>query len=206
MKVQKQCTFIKKKAVDPTSFLNRESKLIFPHVHRATGGGATNTAVGFKRLGLNPEPFFKIGNDPEGDFVKQELLVEGIPLEGVITDPTVRTALSCIVPSIDNNHVAFCYREANKFLTSSEVNFERLATCDYLYISALSGTTRALFPDLIATAQKHNIPVAANPGIAQLTSPHFNLTALSILIVNAYEARHLLTRLLEEQEQIHSNH
>lgn len=176
-------------------------KVDIPHIHRATGGGATNTAVGFKRLGLNPEPYFKVGNDPEGDFIKQELLTEGISTEGVVTDFKIRTALTCIIPSIENNHVAFCYREANKFLTSSEVNFERIASCDYLYISALSGATRALYPDLISTAQKHKIPIAANPGIAQLTSPHFSLSALNILIVNAYEARHLLTRLIDEQEQ-----
>jgi sugar/nucleoside kinase (ribokinase family) len=182
-------------------FFEQGIKVDIPAIHRATGGGATNTAVGFKRLGLNPQPFFKVGDDPEGEFIKKELLSQGISLTGVITDPKVRTALSCIIPSIEHNHVAFCYREANKFLSSAEVDFERVGSCDYLYISALSGSSRALFPDLIAIARRRSIPVAANPGIAQLSSPQFSLTGLSILIVNAYEARHLLTRLLDEQEQ-----
>ena len=57
------------------------------------GGSPTNTVVGAARLGLNSALLTRVGNDHFGRFIREELIREGVAVDGVITDPQRLTAL-----------------------------------------------------------------------------------------------------------------
>lgn len=181
--------------------LEQGTKIDIPALHYATGGGATNAAVSFKRLGLDVKAFFKVGTDVAGEFVHAEMSREKIDISLCLIDPQTSTALSFIIPSLEHNNVALCYRGANTKLTVDEFPFSCIKEFDYLYISPLSGRSGRLLPALVAEAKKHDIPVATNPGMVQITRDValFNeaLSGISILIVNAHEATHLMKSLLK---------
>ena len=68
-------TYRKSKTETQTFLLLQEGKKIEINiVIYTTGGGATNAAVSFKRLGFDVTTFFKVGNDSQATaIVKQNL-------------------------------------------------------------------------------------------------------------------------------------
>lgn len=180
--------------------LEQGTKIDIPSLHYATGGGATNAAVSLKRMGLDVTPYFKVGEDVAGTFIRQNLLKEHLDLRRCIVDPNASSAISFIVPSIEHNHVALCYRGANTQLTTDEFPEKLIYESDYIYVSPLSGGSRDLLPFITTKTREHKKIVAVNPGLAQLVDPQGSLyTALAsidILVMNAFEASHLMRNLL----------
>ncbi len=188
----------------PTSYMmiKQGTKIDVPKLHYATGGASTNTAVSLKRLGLEAEAFFKVGDDSPGKFILQEMAQERVNTSHCIIDSSKDTALSFILPSIEKNHVAFCYRGANRTITKHELPAAFIASLDALFLNSLSGTSKELVSKAVSLAHDREIPIAFNPGPSQLSD---NLDALipilkqvDILIVNAYEASLLMKSLLQD--------
>lgn len=180
------------------------TKIDVPKLHYATGGGATNTAVGFVRLGLEVEAFFKIGkDDPAGVHVLKEMREAGVNIGHIASDYTTHTAMSFIIPSKERDHIVFAYRGANKHMLVEEFPLDLLTACDYLYINPLSEKSRDLLPHLARAAKQLNRSVAVNPGLGQLAhQPEEFIKALEyvdILILNAYEARYLMRALFKKE-------
>lgn len=155
--------------------------------------------MSFKRLGLDAEVFLKIGTDIAGQFIEQALLHEKITLAPSSIKQEIATAISFIIPSIEHNHVALCYRGTHTSFNQSEIPLEKIESCDYLYISPLSAHSAAILPFLARYAKEKNIPVGINPSIGQIresTALIAALPSIDTLIVNAYEAAHLMQELL----------
>ena len=185
--------------------LEQGTKVDIPSLHYATGGGATNAAASFKRLGFDVETFFKIGNDNAGRYIHEELERERIGIQHSIIDTQTATAISFIVPSMEHNHVALCYRGENTMLALENFPIAVMQSLDHLYISPLSDHSGLLLPAIATKAQELGKPVAHNPSITQLvhdTAVFLSaLHAINILIVNTYEATHLIKGLLKEDPQ-----
>ncbi|MGH6912929.1 MAG: PfkB family carbohydrate kinase, partial [Geminicoccales bacterium] len=60
---------------------------------RYLGGCAANIAVGTARLGLKPAMLARVGDEPMGRFVREQLAAEGVDVSRVTTDPHRLTAL-----------------------------------------------------------------------------------------------------------------
>ena len=58
------------------------SKVLINKMNQTTGGGGTNTAVSFARLGLNTGFLGKIGDDSNGDFIVEMLGEENVEFIG----------------------------------------------------------------------------------------------------------------------------
>jgi sugar/nucleoside kinase (ribokinase family) len=163
------------------------------------GGGATNSAVSFKRAGFEVETFFKIGNDKAGDFILEKLKKENISTAHVVRTNEAPTGQSFIIPGPHGNSAVLVYRGANITLTQEEIPVNSVTNAQQLYITSLSGPTAPLFIPITQIAKKHNIPVAANPGSSQLhAGANFlkeSLCNVNILILNSYEAELLMTSL-----------
>ncbi len=110
-----------------------------------TGGGATNTAVGFKRLGHHVSTFFKIGNDEEGTYIVASLADSGVDTTHIIVADGVATATSYIIPTQSGDRVILVYRGANVELTKDELPFGAIEGTDVVYITSLTGPTASLF-------------------------------------------------------------
>ncbi|NPD66240.1 5-dehydro-2-deoxygluconokinase [Lichenicola cladoniae] len=63
---------------------------------KAVGGCPTNIAIGTSRLGLRSGLITRVGNEPFGRFIREQLGREGVATEGVHTDPNRLTALAFV--------------------------------------------------------------------------------------------------------------
>src|SRR5581483_11962742 len=71
--------------------LEQGTKIDVNELEYATGGGATNSAVSFQRLGHNVTSFFKIGTDQAGIYIKEQLSKEQINMSYVLQDSNIST-------------------------------------------------------------------------------------------------------------------
>lgn len=189
------------------TLLRKGSKIEVDKLHYATGGGATNSAVSFQRLGLDACAFFKIANDTQGTFVLNQLSQENVSTNHLITHDTC-TGISLVIPSFEGDRTIFAYRGANATIKESEIPTELIKTADHLYITSLSGESSQLLLLITQLAKQHGIPVANNPGKSQLLAGadilQKSLPNIDILILNDIEAQQLMLSLVQTSEKLKS--
>jgi len=158
-----------------------------------TGGGATNSAVSFKRLGFDVACFCMIGDDQAGQAVLQDLKSESVDSSNIIISSTHSSGMSFVVNSLQRERTIFAYRGANEFLTEKDIPFEAIENAGQLYITSLSHESAKILSVIGEYAKTHNIPVATNPGISQLSTwaqeLKKSLKYIDILILNSSEAK-----------------
>src|SRR3989338_3601764 len=103
-----------------------------------TGGGATNSAVSFSRLGLKAAAIIKLGNDGSGHLIKHTLEKEHVSRKFVLHDNNYGTALSIIMYKKNIDRTLFVYRGASSHILPKDVKLKKLKT-NWLYITALNG-------------------------------------------------------------------
>lgn len=167
------------------------SKIAIEKLVIATGGGATNTAVGFERLGLQTAAVCCVGQDHWGLFVRQELKREGVsPL--YIQEVEIPTSYSTILVAPDGGRTALVYRGASNGLSGHKVEWEKLDP-NWFYVSSLGGNFN-LLSQIIRHAQKHKLKIALNPGSQEISAPKKLrpfLRFVDVLILNRQEADEL---------------
>ncbi len=160
------------------------SKLLIKELNTTTGGGGTNTAVAFSRLGLNTAFLGKIGEDSAGDFVLQKLAREKVSFIGTRGG---QTGFSVILNSIEDDRSILAYKGANDHLGLNDVP-KQLDT-RWLYISSMLEES---FTTVIAIVTNHQFNVAFNPSNYQAELGYTKLKPLidkvSLLIMNREEA------------------
>lgn len=179
------------------------TKVEIDQLNYASGGGATNSAVGLKQLGYEVATVCKVATDNAGDYVLKDLHKFGIDTSMTVTTNAGTTGVSFIIPAPSGNRVIFVHRGVNGTLTEQEIPLKKLHTYDGLYITSLAGATATLLPLIVQHAQKNRTTkkplIANNPGKGQLTGDigalENALKNIDIFILNAHEARVLLETL-----------
>lgn len=159
-----------------------------------TGGGATNTAVGFTRLGFRTAFVGRIGShDTRGHAIVETLKHEGVDTSLVIRDPRRMTAYSLIMLTPKGERTIFVQRGASAEFRVNEIPFARMQA-NWWYITSLSGNM-AVLRALIGQARQRGIRVALNPGAGELSKGWRTLMPLlrhvDITFINDEEARTL---------------
>ncbi|MFH0943272.1 MAG: carbohydrate kinase family protein [Candidatus Beckwithbacteria bacterium] len=167
-----------------------------------TGGGATNTAVGFERLGMQTGCVTCVGKDHWGLFIRQELRKEGVsPL--YIQQVNEPTSYSTILVGEDGGRSALIYRGASSKLSWHKVDWEKLEA-DWYYISSLGGDLN-LLTKIVRTAKEKKIKVAFNPGTSEISAQEklkAFLPEVEVLIVNRQEAARITKHEFKNKEEI----
>ena len=167
-----------------------------------TGGGATNTAVGFERLGVQTGCVTCVGKDHWGLFIRQELRKEGVsPI--YIQQVEEPTSYSTILVGEDGGRSALIYRGASSKLSWHKVEWERLEA-DWYYVSSLGGDLN-LLTKIIRTASEKKIKIAFNPGSSEISAEEklkAFLPQIELLIVNRQEAARLTKHEFSNKEEI----
>lgn len=118
------------------------TKLEIPKVAIASGGGGTNTAVGFARQGFKTGCIGRIGNDGIGREIAAELKKEGVePLFQI--DQGHDTAYSTILVAADGERTILEYRGANDYMNEKEIDWNNLKS-KWIYIDSLGGNENLL--------------------------------------------------------------
>jgi len=178
------------------------AKIGVDSISYSLGGGAANTAIGFKRLGLDVFPIIKTGAGKAGQYIQDFLATHEIDTRCIIKDKKCGTGLSYIIPTFEGDRTIFAYRGANGRLTCEDINFDVLVAADYVYVTPLSGQSADVLLPVVQRAKKHALKVAVNPGMSQLTTGCQQLAKalkyIDIFILNSQEAKAFLGSLANQ--------
>jgi len=160
-----------------------------------TGGGATNTAVGFVRQGLQTAFVGRIGHrDARGRELLAVMEDEGVDTSLVVRDHKRSTGYSAILLTPRGERTVLVYRGASADFRVAELPLRKMRSRWY-YVTSLAGNldvVRAVFRH----AKRTHAKIAWNPGAGELTSGYQKLLPLlrmtDVLFLNREEASSLL--------------
>jgi len=130
----------------------------------ASGGGGTNTAVSFHRLGLKSAPVSRLGEDFFSRIIVRELKKENIPLDFLVRKKE-ETDCSVILVGPKGKRTIFVYRGETR-LEIDDIHWRKLQA-RWFYLTSLEGNLD-LAERLILFARKNEIRIAWNPGRREL--------------------------------------
>ncbi len=165
----------------------------------SSGGGATNSAVSFSRLGLKSTCLSLLGNDPLSLYVINDLKAANVDTGLLIQKSQEPTDYSVILIAADGSRSIITNR-GNSRLESVQIDWDKLAATDWLYLTSLEGNME-LLEMLIGFANEHSIKISLNPGNRELEQssrlipliPHLNF-----LLLNRLEAETLVGAKIED--------
>ena len=88
------------------------------------GGSPTNMAAGMARLGMASAVITKVGDEPMGRFIREQLEREGVDTRGVMTDPERLTALVILGIRDEDRFPLVFYRENCADMALSEADID----------------------------------------------------------------------------------
>jgi len=183
---------------------NLGSKIYLDKLFFATGGGGTNTAALFAKQGLKTAYIGRVGKDPGGRAIKEELTKLGIK-EFISEDKDKNTAYSIILSSVGRGRTILVYHGASHELEKKDIPFSKLKA-KWFYIAGLSGKSAKTLIPIINFAKRNKIKIALNPGAVQL-SLGLNglknvLSVVDVLILNHEEAARLTGLSYNKEKEI----
>jgi len=155
-----------------------------------TGGGATNTSVGFSRLGLRAAAFCAVGNDESAKEVIAKLREEKVGTQFVARVRGKNTPYSVILTGFGRDRVVLNYSGATALLSSAKISWKNLKA-RWFYVSSLHSKP-VLLKKIVAHAKRTGAKLAVNPGQRELEAGFHGLKKIfgkvEVLMVNSEEA------------------
>jgi len=190
---------IQKNKKSPTNYfasLPLGSKIEIKNVLFETGGGGTNTAVTFNRLGLKAGIISVVGNDPSGKEIIANLKKEKVNTIFITTNEKKATGYSVILLTPKGERTILVHRGVSNLFNKNKIPWNKLKS-QWFYISSLGGNVE-LLKQLVDHANKNKIKTAINPGSLELKAGFKKLkpilNKINILILNREEASKLVKK------------
>ena len=119
---------------------------------KSVGGSPTNTAIGAARLGLKAGLITRVGAEHMGRFIREQLVREGVAVDGVVTDPDRLTALVLLGVRDDRTSPHIFYRAdcADMALTEADIDEAYIASAGAILVSGTHFST----PTVAAASHK----------------------------------------------------
>ena len=173
------------------------SKILLSGLQFCTGGGGTNTAVGFSRLGFQTGWIGKLGNDATAQSVLKELKQEGVDTSLCAIDRGKASGYSIILDAKGHDRTVLAFKGSNDDLKPSDLDFSKIQS-QWLYCSSQLGRSARTLLRIVTHAQRQKSRIAFNPSTYMITSERSTVTQLlhhtHVLIFNAEEAQLLVGR------------
>ncbi len=171
-------------------------KMLIKKIYFMTGGGGTNTSVGFSRLGLRAGFLGKTGVGNNSDIIMRELHKDKVEFLGV-RDKKFHTGYSVILDSHGKDRTILTFKGANDELKLEEINLRKLNT-KWFYFSSLMKESFKTMEKLSEYASRKKIKIAYNPSSYQCKRGARYLSKIlgntEILVLNKQEAEMLSGR------------
>lgn len=165
------------------------------------GGSAANTALVLARFGLDATLMGRVGTDPLGEYVLEELEEAGVDLALVERDRGAMTGTMFIAVTPDGEHTIFGHRGANVNLTSIPLKNVTWPGLTWVHISGyalLEGPQRVTAVRVLEEAATRGITVSLDVGVCTARQAGDYLRKLlpqtNVLFQNLEEARALTGR------------
>lgn len=173
------------------------AKLRSNDVHFEFGGGAANTAVNFRGLGLKTGIVSGIGADSDGEAIFRMLMAKRVDTQFVRMSKDHRTGFSFILTDKNTGERSvYVYYGAVTDMNLTKSTVSKMHT-KWFYISSIAGKQWKSAMNLVTEqAEKTGAHIAWNPGGTQLSVGHKGLKKYlkktTILILNRDEASELI--------------
>jgi sugar/nucleoside kinase (ribokinase family) len=131
-----------------------------------TGGGATNAAVTFGRLGWKVACVTSVGRDSVGRDIAEAIKKDHVPSTFFQEDPKHATGASVIILSGSGERTILVHRGASSTINARLIPWPKLKA-KWFYCSSFGGDLD-LLRRVMAQAKKANARVAWNPGNKEL--------------------------------------
>ncbi len=181
-------------------------KIDISSLHYATGGGSTNCAVSFKKLGFDVEAFFKVGKDNTADFIIKDLKSNNIDISNISRSEDLKSGISFILPSPKGDRTVLVYRGSSASLKESDLQDKMFANKNLVYIAPLSGDSSLLLLKILKIAKSNGSIIALNPSKWQLEFEEdilkSALKSVDIFVVNHKEAKVLSQKFFKKDISI----
>jgi ribokinase len=165
------------------------TKILINKLNFEIGGGGTNTAVAFARLGLRTAFLGNVGSDANSQKILALLEKENISFIG---QKNGTAAYSIILDSIEEDRTILTYKGASDSFSLSTKGMRGLKT-RWIYASSMMGASFKTLCSLAIYARKKGIHLAFNPStyLVELGEEALRpiLRAATALIFNKDEAR-----------------
>ncbi|MFH1365747.1 MAG: carbohydrate kinase family protein [archaeon] len=165
-------------------------KILIKDLKFDIGGGGTNTAVAFSRLGFKTGCICKVGHDENGRKIREALGKEKISFLGKSIEREL-TGYSIILDSKGGDRTILTYKGAN-----DKIKFEDIVSfkTKWLYFSSLLGTSFETQKKLASIMKKRGTKIAFNPSSYLIKNKNIFpiLKMTDVLILNKEEAEMLL--------------
>lgn len=169
------------------------SKIEIDDIHLTTGGGATNAAVTFAKLGFATATITRIGDDEPGRAILDDLASHKVDTSLVKIVKGGQTAYSTLLTAQNGERTILVYRGVSAECSESDIKEKKLKT-RWLYVTSLGGNMEMLMR-LMWYAKNDHIAVVLNPGHGEiklgLRALDPIIRHLSILMLNLEEAQEL---------------
>jgi ribokinase len=166
------------------------SKIRMVELDFQIGGGGTNTAVSFSRLGFKTAYLGCLGKDGRADDVLSCLKKEKVSFIGY--QDNVRTNFSVILDSLQEDRTILTYRDASNKLDIKKINKTNIHA-RLLFSSSLEEKGFETIVALAKLCKERGIKVAFNPGTYNAKQGMAGILPLAknldILILNKDEAK-----------------
>lgn len=164
------------------------SKILVDGIKTGVGGGGTNTAVAFSRLGLKTGCICGLGKDLNGQQILASLKIEGIKFLG--KKKKIPSGYSVVLDSKEDNRTILTYKGANNELEFKDIKSFKTK---WLYFSSLLGKSLDTQKKLAKNLTKKGTKLAFNP--SEYLIKRHNLKSIlklcEIVIMNKEEAQML---------------
>lgn len=141
------------------------SKLSVDHFAMQSGGGGTNTAVGFARMGFRASVIAEVGQDMAAESIIQELKKENVDTQLLVQEHAEETGISALLIAADGGRSVVTARGAAQMLTVDDVPFD---TLDAHWIHLSSVGNLELIKKVAQFCKKKRIRMSWNPGGSEL--------------------------------------
>ncbi|HLD89301.1 MAG TPA: carbohydrate kinase family protein [Candidatus Nanoarchaeia archaeon] len=169
------------------------TKILINELYQEIGGGGTNTATAFSRMGFKTAYFGAVGDDFNGKSIIDSLKKEKIDFLG--SAKRGKSGFSTILIGIEHDRTIMTYKGVNDDLRFSRFNQKP----KWIYMSSLTGKAFNELFKFASYCRKNSIKYAFNPsayiaekGIRKLKGI---IQGCNILVLNFEEAQLLLGNL-----------
>lgn len=165
------------------------------------GGAGTNVAVGLSKLGIVSASLVRIGDDPIGEMILNNLKLSGVETSMVQIEKGGTSGMSVVLVASDGGRSIMTYRGVSKSIESSQIDWEKLNTADWIQISSLGGNMD-LLEDVVAFASREKIRIGLNPGRLEINNAERLVRLISkmeLVVLNRMEAAMLMRHNYEDE-------
>ncbi|NTV22964.1 MAG: carbohydrate kinase family protein [Nanoarchaeota archaeon] len=165
------------------------SKILIDGLEFLPGGGGTNTAVAFSKLGLRAGYLGKVGSDANSGMILDALKKEKVDFLGVKEKGI--SGYSIILDSIEHDRTILAYKGVNDLFDFDEIKKAKLKT-KWFYFSSMVGKSYESLEKLAVYAKAGNAEIAFNPSnYLASKGKHYLMEVLSrtdLLVLNKEES------------------